>query len=96
MVYIDERFLKRRTIRKTLKVLNILIVVKAETFILPDYIASKINSKILINTINPSRIFILSFKYLDTPSADNFMPNSTIKIFVSQSLKISSMSLNSY
>jgi hypothetical protein len=43
------------------------MVVKAAAFEFPEVIASKINSKILIMTIKPSRIFILSCMYFETP-----------------------------
>ena len=80
IVCIDSRPRSKRAIRKTLKVLNILIVEKALRSIDPAAAFVYMISKIEMMTTLPSRRFITSVQYLYTPIAKTLNNISAMKI----------------
>ena len=73
MVCMDWRALSNLATLNTLKVLSILIVLKADKLAEPCDNAWKTISKIESQTTPPSRIFIVSEKYLPIPTAYHLM-----------------------
>jgi len=73
MVYMDWRALSNLATLNTLKVLSILIVLKADKLAEPEDNAWKTISKMESQTTPPSRIFIVSAKYLPRPIAYHLM-----------------------